>query len=62
MSSDADFVSRILRRTSSVGFSAVIGVGQSAFGATEEFWSMSPKRRLVELSRKSTSGENVSWN
>jgi len=54
MSSYGDFISRILRRTSSVGFSAVIGT-------TEEFRSMSPERRLVELSRKSTSGENVSW-
>jgi len=32
MSSYGDFVSRILRRTSSVGFLAVIGVGQSALG------------------------------
>jgi len=32
-----------------------------SFGATEEFWSMSPEKRLVELSRKSASGENVSW-
>jgi len=56
MSSYKDFISRILQRTSSVGFLAMIGVGQSALGPQRNFGPWAQRAESL-----SSAGENVSW-